>query len=207
MASNFERAAGLARGTGRQSVSGSERAGRGDGALASAVCALRLIVSRLLLASACVAGPALASEPLPLPEGDVILEVRGAIGRQNVGDAALLDRTLLESFGTATMQTATPWTDGRPVFEGVPATRLLAALDASGEVIVARALNDYEVEIPVSDFERYDVLFALKQDGRYMRVRDKGPIWIVYPMDEHPEVGNQELQQRWIWQLKSLYVR
>jgi hypothetical protein len=35
-------------------------------------------------------------------------------------------------------------------------------------------LNDYATEIPMSDFDRFGVLLALKRDGAYMPVRDKG---------------------------------
>ena len=62
-----------------------------------------------------------------------------------------------------------------------------------------RALNDYAVRVPVSDFSRWPVMFALKIDGKYMTVREKGPIWVVYPNHLYPELGRQPHTTKWIW--------
>ncbi len=43
------------------------------------------------------------------------------------------------------------------------------------------ALNDYKVDVPASDAENYDVVVAYKVDGKYMRIRDKGPFCADLP--------------------------
>jgi hypothetical protein len=72
---------------------------------------------------------------------------------------------------------------------------------------LATALNDFSTEIPVSDFSRYGVLLALKRDGNYMPVRDKGPLFIVYPYDSSPELKAQKFYSRSAWQVAKLLVR
>ena len=151
------------------------------------------------------AGPALA-ESLPAPSGEVILTVRGAIDRKNSPDAALFDRAMLEALGLQTLRTSSPWTDGVVAFLGVPARAVLEAVGARGDKVIASALNDYKAEIPISDFKDYPVLFALKMDGRELTVRDRGPIWIVYPRDDHAELQNERVNSRWVWQLNGLTV-
>ena len=47
-----------------------------------------------------------------------------------------------------------------------------------------RALNDYWVDIPVSDIEQFDILLANKMDGNPLKVRDFGPYFVIYPMDK-----------------------
>ena len=84
---------------------------------------------------------------------------------------------------------------------------LLRAVGASGERVVAIALNDYMTEIPIVDFEQYDVLLALKRDGAYMPVRDKGPLFIVYPFDSFSELQAQKFYNRSAWQLAQLIVQ
>jgi hypothetical protein len=113
---------------------------------------------------------------------------------------------MLEMLGVFELALETQWTDGRQVFNGVLGSKILDAVGAQGEVIAARAINDYEVKIPVSDLRRYPVLFALKQNGRYMRVRDKGPIWIIYPWDTFPELDTEEITNRSIWQLSEIII-
>ena len=147
------------------------------------------------------------AQALPAPEGRVILTVTGDITNTNAGDRAEFDRDMMEALGMSELQTATVSTDGRPVFSGVLAAKLLDAVGARGESIVARALNDYEVTIPTADFRNYPVLLALKQDGRYLSVRDKGPIWIIYPWEDAPELDNEQTKQKWVWQLTALHVR
>jgi hypothetical protein len=63
---------------------------------------------------------------------------------------------------------------------------------ASGNTVQALALNDYSTDIPMEDFEKYNVILALKRDGEYMPVRDKGPLFVVYPYDSNPELRSQK---------------
>ena len=39
-----------------------------------------------------------------------------------------------------------------------------------------------------------------------MGVRDRGPMWIIYPWSEHPEISDEIHHGRSIWQLESLVV-
>ncbi len=161
----------------------------------------------IVVALAVMTSAARAAEPLPRPEGKVILRVEGKIAHVNVGDAAEFDRAMLEGLGLATLRTTTAWTEGVVTFEGVRARDLLAAVGARGDAVRAEALNGYGVDIPMSDFAQYGVLLALKMNGKYMRVRDKGPIWIVYPRDEYSELDTVQTNGKWVWQLHRLRVK
>jgi hypothetical protein len=68
------------------------------------------------------------------------------------------------------------------------------------------ALNDYVSEVPASDAFTYDVILAVLRDGEVMSVRDKGPIWVIYPMQDNPELQGEILNGRLVWQLKSISV-
>ena len=72
--------------------------------------------------------------------------------------------------------------------------------------MVASSLNDYETKIPMHDFVRFGVLLALKRNGEYMPVREKGPLFIVYPFDSEPELKSQKYYGRSAWQLARLVV-
>ena len=150
---------------------------------------------------------ALAVEPLPQPEGRVILTISGAIENTNGDRVARFDRAMLERIGITEINTSASWTDGVSRFEGVLARDLLKAVGATGNQVSARALNDYAIEIPFSDFDSYDVLFAFKMDDVELTPRDKGPLWIIYPRDEYPELRNQRVDAKWLWQLVSLDVQ
>lgn len=148
-----------------------------------------------------------ATETFAMPQGKVILTVSGKIGRTNDSGQAHFDREMLEQIGTKRLETSTPWTQGVQSFEGVSMGDLLDAVGADGETVKAIALNDYMIDIPISDVERYEVLLALKMNGEYMRVRDKGPIWIVYPYDQYDELNEPGIRERSVWQLRELIVK
>jgi hypothetical protein len=50
------------------------------------------------------------------------------------------------------------------------------------------------------------VILALKINGEYMRVRDKGPLFIVYPYDSEPELNNQVFYSRSAWQVSKMSI-
>jgi hypothetical protein len=98
--------------------------------------------------------------------------------------------------------TENEFVDGLVEFTG-PLVRDVVALlaDLEIEALILTAVNDYAVEIPVSDIIDYDVIFALTQDGERFSARDKGPIWVIYPMTDHIELQDRVYNDRLIWQL------
>jgi hypothetical protein len=146
------------------------------------------------------------ADPLPSPAGPVILTIEGAITHTNAPGLAAFDLPLLEQLGLIRLRTRTPWTDGESDFEGVAAQRLMEVVGATGNTVRASALNDFESSIPLTDFERYPVLLATRVDGKPLEVRDKGPIWIVYPWSDAPELDDLPTRRKSVWQLRSLRV-
>lgn len=146
------------------------------------------------------------AEPLPAPTGPVILTISGAIEITNSPEGAAFDRQMLVDLGLTEITTSTPWTDGVPVFSGVLGRTVLERVGAVGETILASAINDYTVDVPMTDFTEHDVLLAMDINGEEMHVSDKGPLWIIYPRDADSAVGDRKLHERWVWQLKALKV-
>ena len=62
------------------------------------------------------------------------------------------------------------------------------------------------VEIPAAEAGRYDVIVAYRRNGSAMPVRDKGPLFIIYPFDSNPELRSTVYYSRSAWQLKTLQV-
>ena len=152
------------------------------------------------------AGRASAADPLPRPQGRVVLTVAGKIANTNAEGEARFDFAMLESLGGRTLTTTTPWTDGRQSFTGVLMRDLMTRVGAFGTHVRAVALNDYSYVIDLSDFDKYPVLLAHTQNGERLRIRDKGPLWIVYPRDEFAELADKPVEPRMVWQLQRLVV-
>ena len=150
---------------------------------------------------------AAAAEPLPSPTGKPILTISGKISITNNGGTAQVDRPMLEALGMTTVETTGPWYEGTAKFEGVNLDKLMKLVGASGERVDVVALNDYSSEIPMKDFASYNVILAIKRNGEYMPVRDKGPLFVIYPFDSNPELKNQTFYGRSVWQVSKIIVK
>ena len=142
-----------------------------------------------------------------MPEGPVILTVTGDISNANSPEGAQFDLAMLDALGTVEFETTTIWTDGPQVFRGVSLQRLVEILDAEGAVIAASALNDYMVEIPVADAVEGGPMLAFENNGRMLAVRDKGPLWLVYPYDSSSDYQSEVIYARSIWQVRRMEIR
>jgi hypothetical protein len=140
------------------------------------------------------------------PTEHVILEVTGTIASANSGDRARFDLPMLEKLGITRLETSTAWTEGTPVFDGVLLSDLLKAVGAKGDTLTAVALNDYKVDVPISDFTKFPVILAYKMNGEILKVRDKGPLWIIYPQDQYAELKTKQTQNKWVWQVKEIQI-
>lgn len=151
--------------------------------------------------------PAFAGD-LPVPTGDVVLDISGSISNSNTADHhAQFDMAALQQMPQAVVKTATPWFDGVQKLSGVKLTDLLKAVGATGSTLHAIALNDYMVEIPFSDAEKDNVIIAYAYDDQPMSVRDKGPLWVIYPLTDRPDLNTPEVQSKMIWQLKAITIQ
>ncbi len=147
------------------------------------------------------------AEELPAPSGPTLLTISGAISNTNGDGVADFDLAMLEAMRQETVTTHTPWYDGAERFEGVPLADLMKLAGAHGKTVQATALNDYVVHIPIEDFERFGVVLALKRAGAYMSVREKGPLFIIYPFDANPQLQGEVYYRRAVWQLRKLVVQ
>ena len=136
--------------------------------------------------------------------GKVVLRIEGKLKN---GKAVEFSRSDLEKLGVLTIRTTTPWYDGVQTFEGVPMVTLMKEVGAKGVKVQVMALNKYRTEIPMEDFARHQPILALKRDGKYMDVRDKGPLFIIYPFDSNPELKSEQYYSRSAWQLRTLEVK
>ncbi len=147
---------------------------------------------------------ALALEP---PSGRVLLSITGRVGQTNAPQRADFDLAMLDALPQQELVTRTPWFKTVRRFSGPLLRDVLAAAGASGNTLGAVALNDYKVEIPVEDTLAFRVVLATRLDGKTMAVRDKGPLFIVYPYDDSADLRSERYYNRSAWQLRSLDVR
>ncbi len=157
-----------------------------------------------MTAASFMVGSAALADHLEKPAGKVLLTVTGDVEAHNNGDKAVFDLAMLEKYGRTEIETTTAWTEGVHRFEGILISTLMDEVGAIGTTAEVIALNDYKVDIPVGDFTDYPVILAYRMDGERLRIRDKGPLWVIYPQDDHPELKNKDTQAKWVWQVKEI---
>jgi hypothetical protein len=149
--------------------------------------------------------PSHAAEPLPPAKGAVVLTVSGNIEQTNAPGRAEFDRDMLEGLGRKSLKATFVISGKTHLFEGIPLRAVLERVGGKGTAIRASALNDYEIDIPWDDL-KYDPLIAMSADGQLLTLRDKGPLWIVYPRDDHSALRDDIHDSRWVWQLNRLHI-
>jgi hypothetical protein len=168
-----------------------------------------LIARRTLIGAAATLalGALRPARALERPAGPVVLTIKGRVRIPNQGAQVDFDMAMLERMPQTSFTTRTPWYAKARKFTGPLLRDLLAAAGAHGSTLRAVALNDYQVELPADDAMRFDVIVARLLDDAPIAVRDKGPLFMIYPFDAQPELRNPVHYSRSAWQLRTIEVR
>ena len=136
-------------------------------------------------------------------DASMTLQVTSSSSGSDTVELSLAD---LDAMEQVTYRTTTLWTDGMVTFSGVPLAKILAKAGVQGTAIQMKALNDYQVEMPLSVLEESIPLVATRMNGEQMSVRDKGPYWVVFPYDQSAKYQTETIYSYSIWQLDRLRV-
>ena len=161
-----------------------------------------MLTRRALLTIAGFALLSAASARAAKPSGPVVTD--GAGRDRHGGEDVEFDMAMLEALPKTSFKTSNPWTEGGTEFEGVALKDLIAAVERRDGTLTARALNDYSASLPASEAAADGAIIAYKTNGEYMSVREKGPLWIVYPFDDNPDLKTETTYSRCVWQLAAV---
>lgn len=149
---------------------------------------------------------AAGEEALAPPSGEVLLTISGNIDFPNVEDEASFDREMLMAIAPTEIETRTPWHADRGRYEGPLLREVLAAAGVRSERVIVRALNDFEAEIPLAELHDYDVILAMSRNGSPMQIREFGPLFVLYPFDDHPELHSESVRFRSVWHVVHIHA-
>jgi len=106
------------------------------------------------------------------------------------------------------ISTSNEFVSGLVTYSGPLARELVAKVGGDPQsTVVLTATNDYQISVPAKDFFDYDVVLATRMDGEILSRRDKGPIWLMYPISSHAELRDSSVNSKLIWQLVKMEVR
>ena len=149
-----------------------------------------------------------SAHALEIPASKVVLSISGNITRMNTGQQrADFDMAMLAALPQHSFTTMTPWYPEPKKFTGPLLRDVLTAVGAQGQTIKAVALNNFKVEVPIKDTQQFPVILALLMDDKPMSIRNKGPLFIIYPFDTSIELQSTLYYGRSAWQLRSIEVQ
>lgn len=155
--------------------------------------ALSSVAARLCLAGLVLAAPMVAAEAAT-PALTLVGEDAAKAIDLSVDDLGAMPQV--------TIRTETEFSDGVISFRGPLAEDVLksAGLDDLPTVRFTAA-NDYFVDIPTDDLRTYHAILAIEADGARLSRREKGPIWLMYPISDFPALQDPVYLRRLIWQV------
>ncbi len=150
----------------------------------------------------------LIAQPVLLENREKVLTIRvlGPAGEPENFREITFSINDLEKFPVISVRTETQWTNGVIHFQGPLMRDILASVGAVGDTILVTGLDGRSASIPREDIEKYDVIIACQVDGAYFGLRERGPLWIIYPWSTNPEIQSAVYYDRGIYHLNSLSV-
>jgi hypothetical protein len=138
----------------------------------------------------------------PAAAEDVILTIQGDVadGAHDFTDADLM------ALPQITVETSTIWTEGVLTFSGPSLASLLDEIGAGDGDITLVAINDYVVEMPRDVIEAEAPIIAARIDGEPFSVRNKGPLWVIFPYDSDERFRAESVYAYSVWQLSGITV-
>lgn len=134
-----------------------------------------------------------------------LLTVYGNISNASDGPLEIDYQTLAELESTSFTSTA-PWLDGPVEFKGVRVSTFLKHIGAKSNQFEAIALNDYRFTLSEIDFDKYPIIIAYEKDKKQLSVRTQGPLLIMFPFDDYPELLTEKNKAASVWQLLEINI-
>jgi hypothetical protein len=178
-----------------------------------------------------LAGRAPAASLPALPDGPALLTVTGNLAHANRGPfdpvldqmmhkhgvsfrkAYVFDDAALRALPAQTIRPTLEYDGKTHSLRGPLLVDVLARAGARLDdktVLVLRAVDGYNVELPLAQARARRFIAATHVDGKPMPLGGLGPLWAVYDADRVPEAAAQPLAQRFAacpWALYHIEVR
>lgn len=152
-------------------------------------------------------GAAQAEVPQILQAPEAILQITADFDKDGQTETRSFTQQDLAALGEESFDTATIWTEGEQRFTGLRLRRLLDHLGVEAQAQVTLvAVNDYQITMPASEATPGGALLAYLRNGTAMSLRDKGPLWLVYPYNSSDVFRTEVVYSRSVWQLAQIIV-
>lgn len=164
----------------------------------------RLLVALLVVGLFVVGGIA---KDIPVPAGDPILTITGAIALTNSDGAFAFDEAMLRALPAIEYFVVDPWM-GDNTYGGVLLSTVLeyVGFPLGAEKVVLVASDAKEFEIKIADLLVYPIILVLDVDGDALIESLGGPVKVAYPYSAYPAIEDVYPPENWAWYVIEVRV-
>jgi hypothetical protein len=137
-------------------------------------------------------------------KNDTLLSIQ-ALANSGCESAVQLNSAELLALPQQQFMTHHSWSDKAETFSGPLLQDVLNTTCNNSEKIKLTALNDYAIDMDFNEVKKYQPIIALSVNGKRLSVREKGPLWVMLPLDEH-KITDRSLDGIMIWQLSDIEI-
>jgi len=144
-------------------------------------------------------------------DGAKLLTVSGRITKTNTPDKKgfTFSYADLKSLNQVTVSNTGVYAPPKSQYTGPLLRDILktAGIAPDAKEVILVGLDGYQFRVPISDFSKWEVVAAHSQNGSRLTVETKGPLWVIYPNDKHPnELNNHTTNVKEVWALVTIKV-
>lgn len=103
-------------------------------------------------------------------------------------------------------RTGTIWTSDVDSYAGPSLAAVLDAAEMPHDDLRIYAINDYNVEFPADRISADAPVLAVQVNGNPFSIREKGPIWLLFPFDDDDNYRTEDHFALSVWQLQQIDV-
>lgn len=114
---------------------------------------------------------------------------------------------IVDKLTQTTVKTQLPWFDEEKTFTGIKVTDLLKFYGVDDVTSISFiALNDYTSTTRIEDIYHYKPIIAYEINREKIKVRDKGPYWLIFNLSKYPELDSIDFHAQMVWQIKKIII-
>ncbi|MBD1574469.1 hypothetical protein HC725_14495 [Vibrio sp. S17_S38] len=133
-------------------------------------------------------------------QAEVLLTLESSSGYRKI-----LSREELEALPQESFTTSTPWTKNPHTYQGPRLSLVTSNFPQPFQSIKVYGINGYAYDIKEKELKKYPFILAMKQDGKRMALRNKGPLWVLLPFNQYPKVDSiDEMLNKFVWQVNRI---
>lgn len=119
----------------------------------------------------------------------------------------LAHQDITTKLSSTSFTTELPWYTDKNKFTGFKVSELLQYLKINDAFAVSFiALNDYAASAQIADIIKYEPIVAYEMNDQRMKIRNKGPYWLIFNLDKNPEIDNAAFHSQMVWQIDEIMI-